>query len=201
MHYNIPSDKIMLFGLLTAVTIVAFFLVARLKNAGWGGRKKKKAVQEAARNFEVQLRNGIAMDGRKTTLKEFTKRWLEEYAPQNLQPGTIEKYEDEIDKFMLALGHYKLADLRPHILNSFFVSLSKPGARKDGKPGGYAKSSIARTRSVLSSILRTAAEWEIIEKNPCDLLRFQAEDAAEKIKFFTPEQTSIFLEYIEQPFW
>ena len=39
MHYNIPSDKIMLFGLLTAVTIVAFFLVARLKNAGWGGRK------------------------------------------------------------------------------------------------------------------------------------------------------------------
>ena len=38
MHHNIPSDKIMLFGLLTAVTIVAFFLVARLKNAGWGGR-------------------------------------------------------------------------------------------------------------------------------------------------------------------
>ena len=38
MHHNIPSDKIMFFGLLAAVTIVAFFLVAKLKNAGWGGR-------------------------------------------------------------------------------------------------------------------------------------------------------------------
>ena len=58
MHYNIPSDKIMLFGLLTAVTIVAFFLVARLKNAGWGGRKKKKLFKRLRAilrcNFEME---------------------------------------------------------------------------------------------------------------------------------------------------
>lgn len=38
MYHNIPSDKIMFFGLLAAVTIVAHFLVAKLKNVGWGGR-------------------------------------------------------------------------------------------------------------------------------------------------------------------
>lgn len=163
-------------------------------------RKKEKAVQEYAREFEAQVLNGMAMDGRKVTLKKFTDRWFEEYAPQKLQPGTAEKYRDEMDKVLPALGHLKLTELKPHNLNAFFVSMTKDGARQDGKKGGYAKASITKTRNVLSSILRTAVEWEILEKNPCDKVRFQVESTAEKLKFFTTEQASAFLDYIEQPY-
>ena len=49
-------------------------------------------------------------------------------------------------------------------------------------------------------MLRTAVEWEIIERNPCDKIRLQGVDADEKVTFFTPEQTITFLEYIEQPY-
>lgn len=164
-------------------------------------KKRQKAIEEFARQFEAQVRNGMAMDGRKITLKEFTDRWFEEYASQKLQPGTIEKYKAEInDKVLPVLGHLKLSELRPHNLNAFFVSMTKDGARKDGKKGGYSKGSIAKTRNVLSSVLRTATEWEIIDRNPLDKVRTQAEDAAEKLKFFTPEQATTFLEYIEQPY-
>ena len=163
-------------------------------------KKKQKAVEDFARDFEAQLKRGISMDGRKITLKEFSDRWLEEYAAQKLEPGTVEKYRDELDKILPALGHLKLSELRPPNINSFLLSLSKDGARKDGKPGGYAKGSIAKTSAVLSSVLRTAVEWDIIEKNPCDKVRLQAEPTAEKLKFFTPDQASIFLEYIEQPY-
>lgn len=163
-------------------------------------KKKQKAVEEFAREFEAQVRNGMAMDGRKVTLKEFTDRWFEEYAPQKLQAGTIEKYKDEMDKVLPALGHLKLTELRPHIVNAFFVSMTKDGARQDGKKGGYAKASINKTRNVLSSILRTATEWEIIDKNPCDKVRLQVEPTADKIKFFTTDQASKFLEYIEKPY-
>ena len=45
-------------------------------------KKRKKAAEEFARQFEAQVRNGMAMDGRKITLKEFTDRWFEEYAAQ-----------------------------------------------------------------------------------------------------------------------
>lgn len=93
-----------------------------------------------------------------------------------------------------------LSELKPHNINAFFVAMTQDGARKDGKSGGYSKGTIAKTRNVISSVLRTAAEWEIIERNPCDKVRLQGESTAEKLKFFTPEQTSTFLGYIEQPY-
>ena len=96
------------------------------------------------------------------------------------------------------IGHLKLSELKPHNINAFFVAMTQNGARKDGKAGGYSKGTIAKTRNVISSVLRTAAEWEIIGRNPCDKVRLQGEDTAEKLKFFTPEQTSTFLDYIEQ---
>lgn len=164
-------------------------------------KKRVKAVEEFARKFEEQVLNGLALDGRKITLQEFTERWFKEYAEQKLQPGTVEKYKAELnDKVLPVLGHMKLSELRPHNLNSFFVAMTKDGARKDGKTGGYSRGSIAKTCNVLSSVLRTATEWEIIEKNPLDKVRLHADDTADKIEFFTPEQATTFLEYIEKPY-
>ena len=135
-------------------------------------KKQQKAVEEFARQFEANIKNGIAMDGRKITLKEFTDRWFREYAPQKLQPGTVEKYKAELDEKLLpVIGHLKLSELRPATLNSTFSAMTKDGARKDGKPGGYSKATIKKTQDVLSSVLRTAVEWEIIEKNPMDKVR------------------------------
>ena len=163
-------------------------------------KKRQKAVEEFALEFEAKINNGASMDGRKVTLKEFTDRWFEEYAPQKLQPGTIEKYKAEMDKVLPNLGHLKLTELKPHNVNALFVSMTKDGARQDGKEGGYAKASINKTRNVLSSILRTATEWEIIDKNPCDKVRLQMAPTADKIKFFTTDQASKFLEHIEKPY-
>lgn len=163
--------------------------------------KQRKAVEEFAREFEAKIRNGAATDGRKITLKEFVEQWLEEYATERLQPGTVEKYRAELEnKVLPSLGHLKLTELRPRNLTSFFAKMAKDGARKDGKPGGYSKGSITKTKNVLSSVLRTAVEWELIDSNPIDKVRTQAENAAEKIKFFAPEQASLFLAYIEEPY-
>lgn len=163
--------------------------------------REKKAVETFARDFEQKVLNGLVLDGRKVTLQQFTERWLHEYAEQNLQPGTIQKYQEELmDKILPALGHLKLNDLKPHVVNSFFVSLTKDGARKDGKPGGYSRGSIAKTRNVLSSVLRVAVEWEVIDRNPCDKTKVKGEDTADHLKFWTPEQTGLFLDYIEMPY-
>lgn len=164
--------------------------------------QEKKAVEKAYQEFVRRVENGQAMEGRKITLKEFADRWLEEVAAQRLEPKTVSGYRKELEeKILPALGHLKLSELRPHTLNSFFVGMTKDGARKDGKPGGYSKGTITKTRNVLSSVLTTAAEWEIIERNPLDNVRLQAkESAADKVKFFTPAQAATFLEYIEQPY-
>lgn len=77
------------------------------------------------------------------------------------------------------------------------------GWELDGKAYDFTASvteNITKTRNVLSSILRMATEWEIIDRNPCDKVRVQAESTADKLKFFTPEQAAAFLQYIEQPY-
>ena len=164
-------------------------------------KKQEKAVHDFAAQFENRVKNGYAMDGRKITLKEFAERWLKEYASVQLQPGTVSKYTYELtERILPAMGHLKLTELKPPNLNAFFTSMLQDGARKDGKPGGYSKGSVAKTRNVLSSVLRTAVEWDLIEKNPLDKVHPKGEDAADKVKFFTPEQVSRFLNYIEQPY-
>ena len=164
-------------------------------------KKQEKEVEDFARQFENKIRNGLSMNGRKITLKEFADRWIEEYGKINLQPGTLTKYREELnEKILPALGHRKLSELKPHVINAFLISLSKDGARRDDKAGGYSKASIMKTRNVLSSILRTATEWEILEANQCSKVRLQHIDVTEKIKFFTPEQAVAFLEYIELPY-
>lgn len=55
-------------------------------------KKARKAAEAFAVEFEQKVKNGRLMEGSKTTLLEFTERWLQEYATQNLEPGTIEKY-------------------------------------------------------------------------------------------------------------
>ena len=121
---------------------------------GLSEKKQLKAAEEYAIQFAARVKNGLEMEGRKITLKEFTDRWLKEYAAQNLQPGTLEKYKAELDgKVLPVLGHMKLTELKPHNLNAFFVSMAQDGARKDGKPGGYSKGSITKTRNVLSAVL------------------------------------------------
>lgn len=164
-------------------------------------RKKQKAAEEFARKFEEKILNGESVVAEKTTLKEFVDRWLDEYAPQNLQPGTIEDYKDELDsKLLPALGHMKLSDIKPVVLNSIFAAMTKDGARKDGRRGGYSKNTIKKSQDVLSSILRTATDWEILPKNPMDKVRLVGENPGDKIEFFTPDQAATFLNYIEQPY-
>lgn len=164
-------------------------------------KKKQKAVEAFAVEFEQRCKNGLSLDGRKITLQEFTDRWRTEWAVQKLQPGTLEKYNAMIDNFILpAIGHLKLTDIKPHTVNSFLVSLTKDGCRKDRKPGGYAKGTVTKISNILSSILRTAEEWEVIDKNPCEKVRVKAEKTMDKIKFFTPEQAATFLNYIAKPY-
>lgn len=164
-------------------------------------KQQKNDAHAFALEFEQRVKNGDDMQGRKTTLREFSERWLEDWAKLNLQPSTIVKYKEELnDKILPALGNLKLTEIKPQRIYSFYLSMQKDGSRKDGKPGGYSTGSLRKTRNVLSSILRTATEWELIDSNPCQKVRLPAApNTADKIEFFTPQQTIEFLNYIEQP--
>lgn len=164
-------------------------------------KKRQKAVEDFARDFEQKVLGGISMDGRKIVLVDFVARWKEEWAMVKLQPRTVESYGLILDQQILPkIGHLKLTELKPATLNRLFIDMTKDGARRDGKPGGYSRMTIKKAQDCLSSVLRVAVDWELIEKNPMDKVRTVGESAADKIEFWTTQQAVTFLDYIEQPF-
>ena len=106
---------------------------------------------------------------------------------------------DEVDKTIKKDQPSRL-HARREMLKILYPVTSSETTRKDGKVGGYSRATISKTHNVLSSIMRTAVEWEIIERNPCGKVKVPSiPKTADNIKFFTPEQTAAFLAYTEEP--
>lgn len=162
----------------------------------------QKQLQRFAYEFEEKVRNGKIMTGDKMTLADFSEKWLSEYAVHNVDPTTVEKYTKVIKiKILPVLGHYKLSKLKPIDIQSFYNSLTKDGARADGKSGGYSPATIQRYHNILRKMLKTALQWQMIDSNPCDRVTTpKADRSCDDVKFFTPEQAVIFLSALDEDY-
>lgn len=165
-------------------------------------KQQQKALEKFTYDFEEKVKNGKYLNGEKITLKEFTDRWLKDYAPQQLERTTLSGYILQINqKIIPALGHLKLAKIKPIHLQSFYNNLLEDGVRKDGKAGGYSPSSIKKCHAILSSILSTAVQWQIIESNPCDRVSPPKQTKiVNDIKHFTLEQAEVFLNALDMDY-
>lgn len=162
-------------------------------------KQQEIALQAFAIDFENKVRNDKILDGSKMTFYEFTVKWIKEYASYQLEKTTLASYVDCLDRHIIPyLGHYKLTEIKPLHLQSFYNSLLSGNIRADGKQGGYSSSTIKKYHAVISSILSTAYYWEIIDSNPCDRVKPpKLSYEATKIKYFTIEQANRFLKALD----
>ena len=158
-------------------------------------KQQQKALDTFAFEFEQKVKNGKILVGDKLTLEEYSKRWLEEYAKINLTQVSYRNYCDILKlRIIPALGHIKLTSLKPLHLQSFYNNLLEDGVRLDGKQGGYSSATIKKDHVVLSSMLSTAVQWQLIESNPCDRVSIpKTKKTSDNIKYFTFEQAQTFL--------
>ena len=165
-------------------------------------KQQKKALDDFIYDFEKRVKSGLFLNGEKTTLKEFTERWLKDYAPLNLEKTTQNTYEHNLDtKILPALGHLKLSKIQPMHLQSLYKNMLEPGVRMDKKKGGYSPATIKKCHVIISSILRTAVEWQVIDSNPCDRVSPPKQvKGIDDIKFFTLEQSQIFLKALDMEY-
>jgi len=174
------------------------------KPADMTDKKWEKEIQKLALEFEKEVQKGFFLDAN-STLKDFTERWLKEYANKQLQSNTLESYKYELDKKILpALGHIKLSKLTPVNILSFLNNLMEDGVRMDGRPGGYSNRVIKYQWQILSSILQQAVYWQVIPDNPCRRVKVpkvindpNKEYSDSKVKFYDETQTLILLELIK----
>lgn len=98
---------------------------------GMTARQIEKAVQRAATDFERSIEQGYILDNRQT-FAEYADYVLKLKERTGIRIKTIERYQDLLKRINAAIGHIKLADLRPQHLNSFYQNLAEPGIRQKG---------------------------------------------------------------------
>ncbi len=105
---------------------------------GMTERQIQKAVQRAAADFERSIEQGFTLDNRQT-FADYAEYVLDLKQRTGTKARTLDRYRDMMVRINQAIGHIKLADLRPQHLNSFYKNLAEPGIRIGG---GSAKAKI-----------------------------------------------------------
>lgn len=105
---------------------------------GMTERQIQKAVQRAAADFERSIEQGFALDNRQT-FADYAAYVIDLKERTGTKARTLDRYRDLMVRINQAIGHIKLADLRPQHLNSFYKNLAEPGIRIGG---GSAKAKI-----------------------------------------------------------
>ena len=143
---------------------------------GMTPRQIEKAIQRAATDFERSIEQGFVLDNRQT-FAEYAAYVLDLKERSGTKPKTLDRYRELMGRINQAIGHMKLADIRPQHLNSFYKNLSEPGIRETGgiatakidlatwlKANKKSRAGIARAAGVAASTVSAAAQGQPIQE-------------------------------------
>lgn len=143
---------------------------------GMTPRQIEKAVHRAATDFERSIEQGFVLDNRQT-FAEYAAYVLDLKERSGTKPKTLDRYRELMGRINQAIGHMKLADIRPQHLNSFYKNLSEPGIRETGgiatakidlatwlKANKKSRAGIARAAGVAASTVSVAAQGHPIQE-------------------------------------
>ena len=127
-------------------------------------KAKEKWLEEEAALFERQCKNQPLTVDKSITLAEYTAYWLAHIAPGKLAKSTLARDKQDIDRFLPALGSYKLTELKPEHFRNLYATLRKQKNSVTGKP--LSESTVEGVHACLCGILSDAMEGGFLSQNP-----------------------------------
>jgi len=120
----------------------------------------KKDAERRLSELVSQIDNGIYIKPGKSTLTEFLKLWLRDYAKPNLSPRGFERYESIVRVHLTpSLGNIPLTKLRPEHLQKYYTAKLN---------SGLSARTVRYHHVVLHIALKTAVKWGLISRNVAD---------------------------------
>jgi len=107
-----------------------------------------------------QLDNGLYIKPGKSTLAEFLKLWLRDYAKPNLSPRGFERYESIVRVHLTpSLGSIPLTKLQPERVQKYYTAKLN---------SGLSARTVRYHHVVLHIALKTAVKWGLVARNVAD---------------------------------
>lgn len=145
-------------------------------------RQIEKAVQRAAMDFERSIEQGYSLDN-KQTFAEYANYVLDLKERTGVRPTTLDRYRGLLERINAAIGHIKLADIRPQHLNAFYKNLAEPGLRAGGgsatakmdiakwlKDNKKSRASIAEAAGISAATVGVAVKGEPIREDKAEAI-------------------------------
>jgi len=154
-------------------------------------KQQEKEALRFAMEFEDEFKNGKSFDGNKIAFERFAEDWLKSVKP-NLAYSTYDSYVMILNnKIIPYFGHYKMSKIKLPMVEGFYSEVIK----------AVSYNTVKKYKNILNSMFKTAIRWQMIENNPCTnavIPKINKRD--EGIKFFTPEQSLIFLKSLDREY-
>ncbi len=126
-------------------------------------RDAERALAEALHQRDT----GVDISPGKLTVADYLRRWLRDYAAQNVAASTLERYTGIVEHHLIpALGSLRLRDLRPAHIQAAYGCARAPGGRADGAPGALSPRTVLKHHRLLHEALSHAVEWQLLALNP-----------------------------------
>lgn len=124
--------------------------------------KTRKEVQEKLKKALYEQQQGMLVTGAQQKVGQFLTHWLEDVHKRSIRPRTYERYE-EIVRLHLApgIGYHQIQKLSAQHLQSFYAKKLEEG---------LSTTTVISFHNVLHKALETAVRWNLIARNPCDLV-------------------------------
>lgn len=154
-------------------------------------KQQEKEALKFAMEREEKLKNGESYEGEKMSFADFAEKWLQS-RKDDLAYSTYVGYVHIVNnKIVPYFGRYKVARIKPPMIEDFYRTLL----------GSHANGSIQKVKNVLSGMFHTAVRWQMIQVNPCrDAKVAKNKDEETTLKYFTPEQSLMFLRSLDMEF-
>ncbi|MFC0188433.1 tyrosine-type recombinase/integrase [Fictibacillus aquaticus] len=152
------------------------------------GFPTKKEAQKAAAELIAKIESGNFINPSKTELRTFLIDFVENQYKPNVRSNTWKRAEVIVNNHLVpSLGHLKLKDIKPaHIQNYFTEKLE----------AGLSANYINIMNQLLKKALDVAVKWELIEKNPAQVVqapkRFKS-----KFDVWTTQEAQDFLSHMK----
>ena len=135
---------------------------------------------------------GIFIEPASMPLNEYLEKWLNEIAKQRVRESTFNQYALFVKAYIgKYLGLIRLSDIQAFQVQKFYSELLSKG---------LSARTVRYAHNILSSALKQAVKWKMINQNPCELCELPRMVKTEMM-YFTPEETAKFLETAKDNKW
>ena len=161
-------------------------------------REKMKAIEE--KPDEIVTENGryvkvveIPPEEKTISFGEWLDTWLTMYKVNRLTPASYESYRVIIEQHIKpALGNVPIGEITADQIQKLINEKQEDGARKDGKKGTLASSSVMKIKIVINASLKQAVKNRLIPFNPTEAVT-PPKMTRREIRVLTPEEQDKFM--------